>query len=743
MLSTTRRAEPLTARVIHMPSNREKSHYKCQNNVHVSWPSIADDAENPCPIPTAAVYQSDSQTVQGVSVDSIDVLPVPACDNSAVQGVKACRKRRRCPENWKHLKRKKLRNSGEEYFTKHAKFVEAKVFRGLPGSCCKHQCYDKLSEEACFGLFKQFWSTGSHDIQTAFIAGCISQQQVSKHSVKTVQARNGFKFRRTSLRKFSLPVSDEVISVCKTMFCAVFGISHSRVHRVLVKQRENGGLPGTDKRGKYDHCKQRISPEAAEYVKSHISSFPVNESHYTRSHSFSRRYLSPDLSITKMYNMYVAKCCDSGRQPVKVWAYRNIFNTHFNLCFHVPRKDTCKKCDMYKAQAGVETTTEKRRQLEMEHELHLRKADAVRQCLKNESKKCNGSPIQESFTFDLQKVLSVPRLTTSEAYYCRQVSVYNLGIHNLSTGEGLMHVWDETVASRGAEEISSCLLKYCSDRAASGVQVINAFSDACGGQNRNFKVVLISMYLCLTTDIVEINHRFMISGHSYLPNDADFGVIERATVKTDIFVPEQWCEVIKKCKRSSNKFQVVPMKPELFKSVSKLAKAVTVRKTTEDGSKVEWMKIQWISIRKSEPLKMFFKYTVQDDAVFSCVSFKKMACGQTEFTDPLTQLYEQQPRALSQEKVKDAKKLLKYVPQVYHLWYCRLEANTVDTAIHMYEDELLGQSDVKANEADQEVTSVSDEVLPQHTVASAVFSVDFSMPYCRSQPRRKCRAQTV
>ena len=90
----------------------------------------------------------------------------------------------------------------------------------------------------------------------------------------------------------------------------------------------------------------------------------------------------------------------------------------------------------------------------------------------------------------------------------------------------------------------------------------------------------------------------------------------------------------------------------------------------------------------------------------------------------MKQLYEQQPRALSQEKVKNVKKLLKYVPPVYHSWYSRLEANTVDTAVHMYEDELLGQSDVEADEADQEVTPVSDEVLPQHTVASEVFSVD-------------------
>ena len=117
----------------------------------------------------------------------------------------------------------------------------------------------------------------------------------------------------------------------------------------------------------------------------------------------------------------------------------------------------------------------------------------------------------------------------------KPTTVYNLGIHNLSTGEVLMHVWDEKVASRGSEEISSCLLKYCSDRAASGVQVISAFSDACGGQNENFKVVLMWMYLCLTTDIVEVNHRFMISGHSYLPNDADSGVIERASQNRNFY----------------------------------------------------------------------------------------------------------------------------------------------------------------------------------------------------------------
>ena len=137
-----------------------------------------------------------------------------------------------------------------------------------------------------------------------------------------------------------------------------------------------------------------------------------------------------------------------------------------------------------------------------------------------------------------------------------------------------------------------------------GMQVINAYSDACGGQNGNYKVVLMWMYICQTTEICEINHKYMVSGHSYLPNDADFGVIERATKKsTEMFVPEQWCSVIRKC-NGKKPFEVVSMKHEMFKSVDELSKMVTIRKISETGQKVEWMKMQWIQIRKSEPLKM-------------------------------------------------------------------------------------------------------------------------------------------
>jgi len=77
--------------------------------------------------------------------------------------------------------------------------------------------------------------------------------------------------------------------------------------------------------------------------------------------------------------------------------------------------------------------------LKGEHELHLRKADAARAALPAEQ---HTSDAHEALTFDLQKVMSLPDLTTNEVYYCHQLSTYNLGVHSLTTDKVIMHVWD-------------------------------------------------------------------------------------------------------------------------------------------------------------------------------------------------------------------------------------------------------------------------------------------------------------
>jgi len=48
----------------------------------------------------------------------------------------------------------------------------------------------------------------------------------------------------------------------------------------------------------------------------------------------------------------------------------------------------------------------------------------------------------------------------------------------------------------------------------------------------NSKVVDMWMYIVQTTPIKEINHKLMVSGHSHLQNDSDFGVIEKKVVRS-------------------------------------------------------------------------------------------------------------------------------------------------------------------------------------------------------------------
>jgi len=117
-----------------------------------------------------------------------------------------------------------------------------------------------------------------------------------------------------------------------------FKISNGRLSRVL-----NAETPGIDGRGKMLGSSRKTDEEKIKVVREHIMSFPACESRDTESlHTSGRKYLSADLNIRKMYELYVKKCNENNTSSVKEWTYRKIFNTEFNLNFHT-RKDTCQK----------------------------------------------------------------------------------------------------------------------------------------------------------------------------------------------------------------------------------------------------------------------------------------------------------------------------------------------------------------------------------------------------------------
>ena len=129
----------------------------------------------------------------------------------------------------------------------------------------------------------------------------------------------------------------------------------------------------------------------------------------------------------------------------------------------------------------------------VQKEIQLKKAEKVRETL-NESK-VQASHSNLVITFDLQKTLICPVIETGIAYYKRQLSVYNLGIHKMSDNSASMFMWDESIANRGASEIGSCFLKYIKEKVVLGAQNVTAYSDSCGDQNRNFKITALLSHL--------------------------------------------------------------------------------------------------------------------------------------------------------------------------------------------------------------------------------------------------------
>jgi len=56
-------------------------------------------------------------------------------------------------------------------------------------------------------------------------------------------------------------------------------------------------------------------------------------------------------------------------------------------------------------------------------------------------------------TFDFMKTLPTPLLSTGICYYEGKLWTYCFEIHNMGNSDVYMFVWDESVASRGPQEI--------------------------------------------------------------------------------------------------------------------------------------------------------------------------------------------------------------------------------------------------------------------------------------------------
>lgn len=217
------------------------------------------------------------------------------------------RKRVRCYENWKQNIRKRKRQAGEEYTIVKGNTQpqrKIKITKDCHGQC-KFSCAKKFSKDEQESIFNDFWKLT--DIEKAhFYSITTERNQKKRKRTNNEHSRKNFSFRYFFNK-------DEVKSrVCKKFYLGTLDISQKRVANYHKKAAQNVFI---DRRGV--HTKRSIPEETKAYIREHINSFPRMPSHYCRSNT-KKEYLEAELTLARMYNLYVEKCQEKISCPCKV-----------------------------------------------------------------------------------------------------------------------------------------------------------------------------------------------------------------------------------------------------------------------------------------------------------------------------------------------------------------------------------------------------------------------------------------
>lgn len=564
---------------------------------------------------------------------------------------KKSRKRIRDEKNWKKKKAAFARERGKEYISYKGEVVPAKEVK--LGLLCTEKCrlkcsqkFDANSRREIHSRFYKLDVNAKNSLLFKSIELCTVERQ-----------RTNAKSHKTASYKFKITCNTTSHQVCKSAFWSLYGIGRKKVDLIQKQIKMGNSAPSPDSRGKHGSRPHRIEKEVVDFVKSHIQSFPAEESHYSRHKNPHKLFLSPALNISTMYSLYLEKCEDDKKPQqykIKKCSYTNIFSTFFNYSFGLPRSDTCSTCD-----SGKE---------DLEHKENY---EAAFQLQRLDRKNAAENPDVLYITVDLQQTMPLPRLTTSKAFYLRQMWFYNLGVHSISTSgeKGYFFTWTEDVAGRGSREVTSALCTFIefNEEFIKDKKHLIVWSDSCAGQNKNFQTICLYQYLVLKGFFSSIDHKFPEVGHSYLDSDRDFGRIEKVLRKQEtIYVPDQYRDIIRKASKKnhvtdmSNHFRDIDNLQLQLKLVQKKKNLLNEKIAFRDG-------IKWLRVEE------FGSYLYKEN-YDPCTPFKTVSILQNENRRPHSEDVQlrrvnEKTGKLSQKKILNLRDQMPYVKEEYRWFY--------------------------------------------------------------------------
>jgi hypothetical protein len=165
-------------------------------------------------------------------------------------------------------------------------------------------------------------------------------------------------------------------------------------------------------------------------------------------------------------------------------------------------------------------------------------------------------------------------LTHSDVFYKRQLSCYNYCIFDERKNNGCMCTWNEVVGKRCVNEVGSCILEYVKRNflilEEGRERCLVVWSHRCKGQINNWQIPCLLQYFLHQNYFTSVKQRFLTSGHTFLPCDRLFALIEK---QASVIVPEDWNTVIRST-RPHEPFEMIYMTQELFYDIKSLERVM-------------------------------------------------------------------------------------------------------------------------------------------------------------------------
>lgn len=208
-----------------------------------------------------------------------------------------------------------------------------KTFQVQDSCRCSRKCPQRIDSERQKAIFDCFYKLENWTQKVLFLRTLFKTAPVKEKLNPIINLK-----KRTKHNQYYLSHKDGTQQqVCLTFLLNCIQITRFRMLSAVDSAASNESAKDT--RGKFPTRKTKENDIS--FVKDFIKSFLTYESHYSNKSGHSnRKYLSPFLTIRRMYREYCLKCDFERKKPVHESKFREIFNNDFNLSFARLKVDT-------------------------------------------------------------------------------------------------------------------------------------------------------------------------------------------------------------------------------------------------------------------------------------------------------------------------------------------------------------------------------------------------------------------